>query len=286
MTDAWTGDMIRTRREALRLSQAAVAEQAGINKETYRRYETGEREPGITTARRIAEILDLSLAEVAGQVPLSSPASAQGNPPSVVGAVLHARRTELGLSQTRVAASMSIPVELYQDYENGDKEIPLTVAAELASVLDMSLGKLAGTEHATANLGGRWHAHWEPPTGTNSTGHSVEALRITNTLVLDQGWRGVLEISHEELLIGWYRPPGRGIRTRTSMFLWIPAAGDYLYGRWTGITETNSVASGWCVLARDDTRSANILTELINTGRPQAGPNLRIPRLGGWGSAT
>lgn len=286
MTNEWTGDTIRARREALGLSQAAVAGMVGLNKEVYRRYEIGDREPGITTARRIAEILDLSLAEVAGQIDATPPLSTQANAPSVVGAVLRARRSELGLTQTKVASSLGISVESYQQYESGSVELPLTIAAELAAILDISLGKLAGTEHSTANLGGLWHANWQAASGDDTHLHTVEALRITNSLALDNGWRGELEIFGDEVLIGWYRPPGRGIRTRMGLFLWIPTSGDYLYGKWTGVAENNTVASGWCVMAREEERSQRVLDELIRTGRPHAGPNLRLPRLGGWGSAS
>ncbi|UBV21682.1 MULTISPECIES: helix-turn-helix transcriptional regulator [Mycolicibacterium] len=284
MKDEWNGDVIRAKREALRLSQAAVAKKVDLDPEVYRRYEVSEREPRVTIARKIAEVLDLTLAEVAGQVPQGIAASPSANSPSIVGAVLQTRRNELGLTLNRVANTAGIPVELYQEYERGNTELPLTTAAALAEVLDISLVKLAGTEQASADLSGTWYANWQAPGVTDTSPHTVEALRITNKLALDNGWRGELDIFSDEILIGWYRPPTRGIRTRMGVFLWIPAADDYLYGRWTGVSESNSVEDGWCVLARTDKRSQDVMQQLINTNQAHAGPNLRIPKLGGWSS--
>lgn len=285
MTQAWTGDAIRDRREALGLSQAAVAKRAGLNAEVYRRYEVGAREPSITVARTIAEILDLSLAEVAGQISPASETATEANSPSVVGAIIQARRNELGLTQTLVAKTMGISVELYQAYETGDTEIPLTAAAALTTVLDIPLTKLSGTERSTPDLGGTWHTNWQTA-DMDTAAHPVEALRIADSIALDKGWRGQLNVYRDEVLIGWYRPPMTGIRTRMGVFLWISAAGDYLHGKWTGVADNNTITSGWCVLARDERRSREILNELVNTGRAHPGPNLRLPRLSSWGSGT
>lgn len=286
MTEAWQGgNVIRARREALKLSQAAVADRVGLNKEVYRRYETGGRELPVTVARRIAEALDLSIAEVAGQIAPTPQSVPQVNSPSAVATLLQTRRSELGLPQTRVAAAAGISVEDYQAYESGAAEIPLTLAAIIAETLDMSLARLAGTEPQGIDLSGTWHARWQMASSPEHAPHTVDALRISNKLVLDQGWRGELDIYGEETLIGWYRPPDRGVRTRMGVLLWLPARGEQLYGRWTGVAENNSVTSGWCALARDSAQADTLLHDLINNSEPKAGPNLRLPRLGGWGSS-
>lgn len=286
MTDNSWPDVIRRRRETLGLSQAQLARTTGLHKGTLQRYEAGEREPPLSVARAIAEALDISLAELSGQVPagLGAP-SPTGAALSAVGEVLQSRRHDLGLTQTRVAGAAGIPPDLYQRYESGDAELPLAAAATLADVLDVPLTVLAGAEPRSIEFNGRWWATWQA--GALRPGdadfHTVEALHAGNRLILDKGWRGELELFGNEVLIGWYRPPGRGTRTRQGVFLWLPAGGDYLYGRWTGVADNNTVDSGWCVLARDDTQSREVFTALVSSSI-QPRPLPRLPRIGTWGS--
>lgn len=278
-------EVIRRRREALGLSQAQLSRTAGIHKQTFQRYESGEREPPLSVARAIAEALDVSLAELAGQVPSGLDSSPASTSLSVVGEVVQARRHELGLTQTRVASAAGIPLDLFQRYESGEADLPLATAATLADVLDISLAVLAGSEPRSADFNGRWWATWQA--GALRPGdvdfHLVEALRVGARVLLDNGWRGELEVFGNEVLIGWYRPPGQGTRTRQGVFLWLPAAGDYLYGRWTGVADNNTVTSGWCVLAREEAKSREVFQTLITTNT-QPRPVARLPRLGTLGS--
>lgn len=283
-TPTWA-EVIRRRREAQGISQAQLARTAGIHKQTFQRYESGEREPPLTVARAIAEALDVSLAELAGQVPGGLESTPSSTSLSVVGEVIQGRRHELGLTQSRVASAAGIPLDLYQRYESGEAELPLATAATLADVLDMSLAVLAGSEPRRVDLNGRWWATWQA--GALRPGdvdfHLVEALSVGARVLLDNGWRGELEVFGNEVLIGWYRPPGQGTRTRQGVFLWLPAGGDYLYGRWTGVADNNTVTSGWCVLARDEAKSREIFQTLMTTDT-QPRPVARLPRLGTWGS--
>lgn len=57
--DVATADTIRAERAAARLSQAQVAELAGIPRTTYVRYETGERKPNIAQVAAIAQALNV-----------------------------------------------------------------------------------------------------------------------------------------------------------------------------------------------------------------------------------
>ncbi len=278
--------IIRSRREALGLSQAQVAAAIGTHKGTYQRYESGDREPPLSTARAIAEALDMSLAELAGQIPIDL-GSSLDTPTSlsVVSEVLQSRRHELGLTHSRVASAAGIAPDLYQRYESGSTELPLAMAATLAQVLDIPLSVLAGVEPRAIEFNGRWWATWQG--GIRRAGeadlHTVEALRASNRLLLDSGWRGELEFFGNEVLIGWYRPPDRGTRTRQGVFLWLPAGADYLYGRWTGVSDNNTVDSGWCVLARDEGKSREVYSGLVSSSA-QPRPLTRLPRLGTWGS--
>jgi transcriptional regulator with XRE-family HTH domain len=62
-----TGEVIRRRREALGMSQTQLAERLGTDRRQIQRWESGEREPGLATARQIAETLGITLAELAGE---------------------------------------------------------------------------------------------------------------------------------------------------------------------------------------------------------------------------
>lgn len=285
MSDSPTwAEVISRRREALGFSKAHVARAAKLNEQTFGRYESGEREPPLLVARAIAEALDLSLAELAGQVPSGLEPAPGANALSVVGEVIQARRHELGLTQTRVASAAGLPLDLYQRYESGEADLPLATAADLADVLDIALAVLAGAEPRSIDLNGRWWATWEagPLRPGEADFHLVEGLRVGNRVLLDNGWRGELELFGNEVLIGWYRPPGHGIRTRQGIFLWVPTGCDYLYGRWTGVADNNTVASGWCVLARDEVKSREVF-ESLRTSKAQPRPVARLPRLGAWG---
>jgi transcriptional regulator with XRE-family HTH domain len=286
MTDSPTwAQVIRQRRESLGLSKAQVARAANINEKSYGRYESAEREPPLSAARAIAEALDLSLAELAGQIPSGLEIDPGAGALSVVGEVIQARRHELGLTQTRVASAAGLPLDLYQRYESGEAELPLATAAVLADVLDISLAVLAGAESRSIELNGRWWATWQsaPLHPGEADFHLVDALRVGNRVLLDKGWRGELELFGNEVLIGWYRPPGHGTRTRQGIFLWLPTGCDYLYGRWTGVADNNTVTSGWCVLAREEATSREVFQTLL-TSKTQPRPVARLPRLGTWGS--
>lgn len=283
-SSAWA-DVIRQRRESLGLTKAHVARAVKISEQSFGRYESGEREPPLSVARAIAEALDVSLAELSGQIPSGLDLATGTTPPSVVGKVIQARRHELGLTQTRVASAAGLPLDLLQRYETGEADLPLATAAVLADVLDISLAALAGAETRSIDFNGRWWATWQSGSLTpgDADFHLVEALRVGNKLLLDNGWRGELEVFGNEVLIGWYRPPGQGTRTRQGVFLWLPPGSDYLYGRWTGVADNNTVASGWCVLARDEVKSRAVFQTLLTSKTPPR-PVVRLPRLGTWGS--
>ena len=60
-------EVIRLRRAELGLSQADLAARVGLDKRQIRRYEAGEAQPALSVAKAIAEVLGISIDELAGQ---------------------------------------------------------------------------------------------------------------------------------------------------------------------------------------------------------------------------
>ncbi|MBV8350628.1 MAG: helix-turn-helix transcriptional regulator [Mycolicibacterium sp.] len=69
MTKMAVSEVIRTRRNQLGLTQSQLADAIGVNLRQVVRYEAGEQEPAFSVAVRLADSLDISLAELAGEVP-------------------------------------------------------------------------------------------------------------------------------------------------------------------------------------------------------------------------
>jgi transcriptional regulator with XRE-family HTH domain len=61
------GDVIKRRRQILSLSQAELAEGAGVHLRQIRRYESGEQQPVLAVAARLAGMLEVSLREGGAQ---------------------------------------------------------------------------------------------------------------------------------------------------------------------------------------------------------------------------
>jgi transcriptional regulator with XRE-family HTH domain len=62
------GDIIRTRRNAIGLSQTELAKAAGVHVRQIARYEAGEQQPALSVAVALADALGISIAQLAGQV--------------------------------------------------------------------------------------------------------------------------------------------------------------------------------------------------------------------------
>jgi transcriptional regulator with XRE-family HTH domain len=60
------GEVMRRRSRALGLTQSVLAERAGVHVRQIRRYESGEQQPVLAVAARLAAALDVTLDELAG----------------------------------------------------------------------------------------------------------------------------------------------------------------------------------------------------------------------------
>ena len=66
MGDVEMAEVLRQRRMELGMSQADLADAAGVDKRQIRRYETGEQQPVLSVAVAIADALKISVGELAG----------------------------------------------------------------------------------------------------------------------------------------------------------------------------------------------------------------------------
>jgi transcriptional regulator with XRE-family HTH domain len=64
-----TGAVIRRRRAELGLSQAQVAQAAGVTVRQIRRYEAGEQQPLLAAGVAIAHALQMDVLELVGETP-------------------------------------------------------------------------------------------------------------------------------------------------------------------------------------------------------------------------
>lgn len=63
-------DNLRTLRKDKELSAEVVAVNCKISHSTYRRYETGEREPSLSVAYTLADFYGVTLDQLSGRAPL------------------------------------------------------------------------------------------------------------------------------------------------------------------------------------------------------------------------
>jgi len=59
------GELLKSIRIAKGFTQESLADKIGVKKQTISRYENSDREPNVRTAKRIADALGVSLAELA-----------------------------------------------------------------------------------------------------------------------------------------------------------------------------------------------------------------------------
>ena len=95
------GEVMRRRCRALGITQSTLAERAGVHVRQIRRYESGEQQPVLAVAVRLAAALDVSLDELAGVA---------AAPVSVDGDWWAARQVQIDAN----AVTVALPVRLTQ----------------------------------------------------------------------------------------------------------------------------------------------------------------------------
>lgn len=188
-----------------------------------------------------------------------------------VSEMIKARRTELRMSQTELAAQAGIDVRQIRRYEAGETQPTLSVASSLARVLRISLDELAGETTKRINLSGDWFAGWQ------TFRNGVEAIAVqqvkleqqrdlidvrtlTRGLNVDDGgyhWHGELRLWDNQVLMGWYSSNDDTIRSKGTMYFVVHPHGISMTGRWVGLGFDDAIMTGWGSMAKteDDARS-------------------------------
>lgn len=179
------------------------------------------------------------------------------------------------MSQVQLAEMVGVTVRQIARYEAGEQQPVLTVAAAIATALDVSLSELAGQDNPDADLRGTWWAGWqtvrddEPwvaiqEVQANQHGQTVR-LSADRSRPLEEGgygWRGELRLWDREALIGWYRGTDGGVRSKGTIYFALHAQGTHASGRWVGLSYDGSVVSGWASLARTEDQARKIIADL------------------------
>jgi transcriptional regulator with XRE-family HTH domain len=199
---------------------------------------------------------------------------------STLGDTVRRRRKELGLSQAELAKACGVHLRQIRRYESGEQQPVLTVAAELAAALGLSIAELAGEASARAQLDGTWWAAWQifvdgdaiitsQPVSLQQLGQTVrmEALEpAPEKTVDDYLWRGELRVWDGHILMGWYLAAGDGTRDKGTVFFVHETSGDVAEGRWVGNSYDGPMISGFAALARSREQALATVERLIHGG--------------------
>jgi len=202
---------------------------------------------------------------------------------STLGDTIRRRRRELGLSQADLAQASGVHLRQIRRYESGEQQPVLTVAAQLAHALGLSVDELAGTA-PRQRLDGTWWAAWQTfvrgdpvvtsqPVELQQLGQTVRVQAIERQAekpVEDYLWRGELRVWDGHILMGWYVAARDEARDKGTMFFVLRPSGDVAEGRWVGNSHDGPMVSGLAALARSKEEALTTIEELIHGGAPAA----------------
>src|SRR5215472_11804869 len=75
--------------------------------------------------------------------------------------IIRQRRSELGMSQSDLAAKVGVDKRQIRRYESGETQPTLPIAKAIARALGISIDELAGEQTHRVNLTGHWWASWQ-----------------------------------------------------------------------------------------------------------------------------
>lgn len=190
--------------------------------------------------------------------------------------VIRARRASLGLSQAELAEQVGIDKRQIRRYEAGDAQPSLSVGRDIAVALRISLDELAGADSQRIGLSGDWWAAWRTsqdgvekqtvqPVTMRQRGDLIQiaAEQRGNVTMAEGGylWRGELRLWDNEVLMGWYAATDHAVRSKGTMFFHIHTHGQFMVGRWVGMSYDGPVLSGLSAIAKTEDEAQRLVRE-------------------------
>ncbi len=140
------GVLIRDARQALHMPPEVCAERVGVSVETLQQWELGESSPSLPQLELLAYTLGVPISHFWGtdtilqqekqRVDIEEYLAVRNR---LVGAVLRAARERANLSTEQLAAKAGVPAASITAYELGQRPIPTTILATLASACNVSM---------------------------------------------------------------------------------------------------------------------------------------------------
>lgn len=193
--------------------------------------------------------------------------------------VMKAKRNVLGLSQSKLAEIVGVTQRQIARYEAGEQQPVLGVAAAIANALGVSLSELAGEESPHPDLRGTWWSAWEQP-GLARNPIAIDEIYIhqhEDTIRLSpegavsatpagHDWRGDLRMEERRVLVGSFRGGEAKVENKGTLYFVLDTENSRAQGRWVGLADDGSVATGWTSLARSQAEAREMVARLIGRG--------------------
>jgi transcriptional regulator with XRE-family HTH domain len=187
--------------------------------------------------------------------------------------VMKRRRTELGLSQADLAATVGVDRRQIRRYEAGEQQPVLSVAVAIASALQISVGELAGIPSHQINLSGDWWASWQTYMNGEEIitaqeirfrqeGDLLQVETLSRGIEVDGGgyhWNGELRLWDNEVLMGWYAARDGGTRSKGTMYFYLHPHGQRMTGRWVGLSYDGEIVTGLGAVAKSETEVRELI---------------------------
>lgn len=194
--------------------------------------------------------------------------------------IIRQRRTELGMSQTELAAKVGVDKRQIRRYESGETQPTLPIAKAIAQALSISLDELAGEDAHRVNLTGQWWASWQTSRSgaekiatqeveIKQEGNALHIQTRTRGLSVEEGgyhWNGELRLWDNEILMGWYASNDGSIRSKGTMYFVLHPHGLNMSGRWVGLGYDDQIMTGFASMARSHEESEETMARLVHSG--------------------
>jgi transcriptional regulator with XRE-family HTH domain len=193
--------------------------------------------------------------------------------------IIRQRRTELGVSQTELAAKVGVDKRQIRRYESGETQPTLPIAKAIAQALGISLDELAGEDTHRVNLTGQWWASWQTSRSgvekiatqeieIKQEGNTLRIQALTRGLNVEEGgylWSGELRLWDNEILMGWYASNDGSIRSKGTMYFVLHPHGLNMSGRWVGLGYDDQIMTGFASMARSHEESEETMARLVHS---------------------